>query len=277
MKVVYGGVRGSYPVADSAMLKFGGETTAVLIEGREGGWILLDAGTGTRLFAPRLAELPVPLLILLTHYHLDHLAGLPQLPALYQRDRVVTIAGPVVDGIGPADALARLLSPPYWPIPLPTVPARVEFRALSGEEGFEWQGLRLRWMPVAHLGRCLAFRLEEQGGGAMVFATDVEWAAAGEDLRRAFLRFCREPRPADLLCFDGAYSPEEYARRRGWGHSTWEEAVMVGRAAGVGRVHIIHHAPEHDDECLARIERAAEALWPHAALARGGQSIELNG
>ncbi len=270
MKIVYGGVRGSYPVAAKDYLEFGGDTTAVWVEGDGGERILLDAGTGVRALADRWGPADAPVLILLTHYHLDHVAGLAQIPALYQRERPITIHGPVVGHDGPGELLPRLVAPPFWPISFRTMSARITCAPLPPDP-LSWGRMTIRWLPVAHLGECVAYRLDEAGGGSLVFATDMEWAAAGEDQRRAFMRFCREPAPARILCFDGAYTSEEYSVRRGWGHSTWEEAVAVGRLAGVEEVHVIHHAPEHDDRFLTDLDRAVRALWSRARLARGGE------
>lgn len=274
MRVIYGGIRGSYPVADADRLVYGGETTAVLIEGSAGERVMIDAGTGIRLLNARLADPATPLLMLMTHYHLDHVIGFPQLAALYQPGREITIAAPPLEGQGPESAVSRLLVPPYWPISLHELPAAVSFVEI-GPAGLPWGNLSIRWIYVTHQGGCAAYRIDEPGGGSLVLATDIEWAASGEDARREFLHFCREPSPVSLLCFDGAFTPEEYSAHRDWGHSTWEEAVAIGRAIPAGQTHIIHHLPSRTDAALDALSRRLEGAHPPAAFARGGQIIDL--
>lgn len=272
MKIVFGGVRGSHPTPDADRLRYGGETTAVAIVGRGGERLLIDAGTGVRRLRPHLGSPSEPLTVLFTHYHLDHVAAVPMLMPLFDPGRAVTFAAPRLGGRTVEDVLRTLVGPPFWPIPIGRMPARIAFQTLDAAP-LVLGDLEVRWCPVEHEGGCAAYRVDERGGGAIVFATDVEWAAAGEDLRREFVRFCRAPNPATLLCFDGAYTAQEYPARRGWGHSTWPEAVAVARAAAIPMLRIIHHAPDHDDATLDAIERALRAEFPCGTLAREGEDL----
>ena len=61
----------------------------------------------------------------------------------------------------------------------------------------------------------------------------------------------------------------------GWGHSTWREGIKLARMAGVGRLALFHHEPDHDDAMMADIEREAQAEWPNVFAAREGTTIEL--
>ena len=65
---------------------------------------------------------------------------------------------------------------------------------------------------------------------------------------------------ADLVIHDAQYTPEEYASKKTWGHSTFEYVVDIAAAAGVKRVALTHHDPDHDDRFVANIERRARAL-----------------
>ena len=63
---------------------------------------------------------------------------------------------------------------------------------------------------------------------------------------------------ADLLVHDAQYTAEELQKRRGWGHSSFDQAMQVAEMAGVKRLALTHHDPEHDDEFLQRIENFVE-------------------
>jgi ribonuclease BN (tRNA processing enzyme) len=75
-------------------------------------------------------------------------------------------------------------------------------------------------------------------------------------------------RHADVLVYDAQYTPEEYPRRKGWGHSTWQEAVAVAAEAQVGRLVLFHHDPDRDDQALDEIVARARMDFPQTVAAR---------
>jgi ribonuclease BN (tRNA processing enzyme) len=86
-------------------------------------------------------------------------------------------------------------------------------------------------------------------------------------------------RNADVLIYDATYTEEEYSSpassRVGWGHSTWQEAVKVARAANVKKLVIFHHDPVHNDDFLDRLGEEAVQEFPETLMAREGLSIQL--
>ena len=73
-----------------------------------------------------------------------------------------------------------------------------------------------------------------------------------------------------MVIYDSMYTPDEYALRKGWGHSTWVEGRKLCDAAGVKTFIIFHHDPDHDDDFMDKI--AAEA-----ALVRPGTIVAYEG
>src|SRR6185436_18540323 len=86
-------------------------------------------------------------------------------------------------------------------------------------------------------------------------------------------------RNADVMIYDATYTDEEYnskvTSKVGWGHSTWQEAVKVAKAANVKRLVIFHHDPLHNDDFLDRIGEQAAQHFPDTIMAREGLSIQL--
>jgi ribonuclease BN (tRNA processing enzyme) len=68
---------------------------------------------------------------------------------------------------------------------------------------------------------------------------------------------------ADILIHDAQYTPEEYPRYKGWGHSTWREAVHVAREGNVKQLVLFHHDPSHDDQMLSGIVADTKAEFPN--------------
>jgi ribonuclease Z len=78
---------------------------------------------------------------------------------------------------------------------------------------------------------------------------------------------------------DATYSDEEYwsstSPKAGWGHSTWQEAIKVAKAANVKTLVIFHHDPLHSDEYLDEVGRLAQEKFAGAVMAREGMYISI--
>ena len=99
---------------------FGRQTMSFLVE-TGSGCFLLDAGTGaSRLLEAEIAqrlERQEVLDIVLSHYHLDHVAGLTYLNGVWGKPvRIHAPAPPLVD-VHPEEAFDRLVAPPIFPMP----------------------------------------------------------------------------------------------------------------------------------------------------------------
>jgi ribonuclease BN (tRNA processing enzyme) len=103
----------------------------------------------------------------------------------------------------------------------------------------------------------------------LVVSTDVEH---GEHIDQRLVELARG---ADLLVHDAQYTAEELQERRGWGHSSFDQAMQVAEMAGVKRLALTHHDPEHDDDFLQRIENLCRERFPNVMLAREGMEIAL--
>ena len=282
MKVTFGGTRGSNPVAQPGFLDFGGETSSVLIEDEQGRRLVIDAGTGLFPIGERLREAPGDrsLTILLTHYHLDHLVGLPTLSLLYDADWQIEIVGSSGKGYSPRAMVTNLIRQPLWPVELKKMKARISFTELQGDPSVSSLlrgGFEIGWCPVNHDQASVAYRVVAPAAGeAFVFATDIEWAASSEEEKASLVRMCQTPIRAGLLVMDGHYTPEEYEGFKGWGHSTWRDAVDLARQAGVERLLLTHHSPGRDDAALTRLEAELRREMPAASLARDRMEVEVS-
>lgn len=277
MKLLACGVRGTAAVTDPAYSEFGGDTSCYLVEDRNGSCVIVDAGSGLRradLLLRERGDLR-PVLMLLTHYHLDHLVGLPQFSLLYNPEAIVEIAAPH----GSHDVMSvlnRLIAEPFWPVTLGSMKARIRFTDLpaDGGRGRVHGGLSYHWCPVHHPGACMAYRFDEEATGqSIVIATDVEWAAASAAEKSIFLALCSKPTPADVLVFDGHIIPEQYSQYKGWGHSRWTDCVDIVKKTGVRRLLVTHHAPDHPDKIVRAQEAALREALPGASFLRQGDWI----
>jgi ribonuclease BN (tRNA processing enzyme) len=207
--------------------------------------------------------------------------GLPGFPLLYDADAEIIIAAPLREGFGAQMAVGRLIAAPFWPVRFRARQRYLVLPQVSGDEPFRYGPFEVRWCAVHHRNGCHAYRVDEHNSGrSMVFATDLEWGASDAAERQALLALCRSRRPLDLLIMDGQFDSATGARFRGWGHSTWQDAVEVARAAAARHLVVTHHAPDADDGLLAQREQelqvaAGLAGLPQACLAREGMTISL--
>ncbi len=292
MRLLIGGMRGSQPATGAGFAEFGGDTTSLLVLGSRGTRLVLDAGTGLGRVAEALATTGAgEVTVLFSHYHLDHLAGLTMCPLFYDSRWSFRFVGPTFADGGVEAVVQGLLRPPYWPMRCQDMGARFEFAefaiggAGAGEAGtgdfwrpdLEIGELSVRGCRVPHPGGCLAYRVEDRGGGSLVFATDLEWGRRSSRDEQALLTLCRTPRPADLLLMDAHVDDAQAERFAGWGHSSRENCLQVAAAAGVAAVLLGHHSPTADDASLRAVERAVQRRHPTATLARGGQWLTVGG
>jgi phosphoribosyl 1,2-cyclic phosphodiesterase len=215
--------------------------------------VVLDAGSGLHGLGKQFAGQASPRVhLFLSHFHWDHIQGLPFFGPMYDGDAEVTLyshANP--------DACRRALetqmSGPFFPFDWEKLPARIRLVELNAEP------VRIGAMEITHFALhhpqgATGFRI--QGGGkTFVYATDHELgldAAADAGLVEA-------AGDADLLLLDGQYTPAEYREHVGWGHSSWRHAVRCAADAQARRLLLFHHDPGRtDDELKAMVADAAQ-------------------
>lgn len=281
MKVILGGVRGTSCIAQSDYITYGGETTSVLVEGDAGERVILDAGTGIRRLGQRIesGKVPPSILLLVTHYHLDHIMGLPSLSLLYRGGTKFRVGSVRRNNSSARDVLPQIMAQPFWPVQMEDLESSFEFIDWPTELSVRphaFGKLDIRWCSVRHPGGCTAYRIDEPATGkSFVFATDFEWGQSTAAERKMFMQLCREPGPPGLLVLDGQFARRQYPQFTGWGHSTWEDDVEIAREARARLLVVTHHAPQNDDNRLEMIETELTREMPDAKLGRDGMEIAL--
>lgn len=275
MKVVFGGVRGSFPVSGPEYEKYGGDTTSILFESPSETQVVVDCGTGLGRLTPLLyANQDVH--ILLTHYHLDHLNGIFNLPQLSRERACVRIYGPRLQTYGPKEILSAYIRRPFWPVQLTDYPCALLFKTLEADQEdtpIKMDDFQVSFARIHHdADGAVGYRIE-CGGRRAIVATDIEWKESTIFEQDAFFELCGEA--PDLLIFDGHFLPVVYSEYRGWGHSTWEDAVEAATKVKAKKLVITHHSPGMDDRSLEELERDVTKAFPGTILGRSGLTVEL--
>jgi phosphoribosyl 1,2-cyclic phosphodiesterase len=262
------GARGSMPTPGDGTLRYGGNTTCLSVRSASGDRVIIDAGTGVRKLGrvlqtetPKSAEIN----LFLTHFHWDHIQGLPFFAPLLQGGAPLRFHA----GVAPAEIRARLerqMSDPFFTLDFHSVKADCEFLQ-TGNRPVHCGALSVEAFPLNHPQCAWGYRIECDGA-VVIVATDVEH---GHPTLDKLLR--ERAAKADLLIYDSQYTDTEYASRVGWGHSTAREAAAVAADAGVKRLLLSHHDPEHDDQKMDAIVTEAQSWFAGATAALEGSTI----
>jgi phosphoribosyl 1,2-cyclic phosphodiesterase len=271
LQLKFWGVRGSTPTPTQENLGYGGNTSCIEIRSGNGELLIIDGGTGIRNLGTSLTEefpaQPLKLTLLLTHFHWDHIQGLPFFVPLYNPANEVTIYSfPSAQQI--RERLHGLMTTPYFPVEFEGLAASIQLIHAGGEI-IRSGDLCVRSFPLNHPQGACGYRVESNGA-VIVFASDLEHGHPELD------NVLREHAAgADVLIYDAQYTPDEYVSRRGWGHSTWLEATKVAKDAGVKKLILFHHDPSHTDAAIEAKVTEAKRRFEHSCAAREGMTVKL--
>ena len=272
MLVRFWGVRGSTPTPQPENLRYGGNTSCV--ELRINGQVyVFDCGTGFRNLGKQLQQEasggPMCAHIFLSHFHWDHNQGIPFFAPLYNNSGNAFYFHSSNRTRGLQAAIEEQMSDPYFPVDMTEMKAERKFYDIEeGRLEFDDCSIHTKWLN--HPQGCLGFRVETRNG-VLVYATDNE---PGHPIFDQNVRKLAEG--ADVLIYDAQYLPEQYeARKRGWGHSHWREAVNIATGSGAKELILFHHDPDHTDACIDSVVAKAREYYPKVRAASEGMEIVL--
>jgi phosphoribosyl 1,2-cyclic phosphodiesterase len=276
MKVKFYGTRGSVPVCDPEFQEFGGNTTCIEISYQKGDKrhaLILDAGTGIRNLGKDLKsnnhQSSEDLYIAFTHFHWDHIQGFPFFQPAFDLDQRIHIVA-----MGRDRGLSNLreifetqMQERYFPVQLDNMGAHFDF-VMPEKRTRVFNGTTITARKHQHPGGAYSYRFE-RNGKKIVICTDIEH---GEGIDALTVQFAKN---ADILIHDAQYTEEELKTRRGWGHSSFKQAVEVAMRANAKTLIITHHDPDHDDAFLLKMEKKCQEVFPQTFLAREKMELEV--
>ncbi len=273
VRVHFWGCRGSVATPGPETAHYGGNTPCVTVtDGRTS--LILDAGTGIRRLGARLqaeaAGDPLELHLLLTHTHWDHIQGFPFFVPAFQPRTIIHIYGMPPSEKPLKQVLSWQMETEYFPVAMGELAAQLVFHEVPSEP-FAIGTFTISWTYMNHPGITLGYRLES-GSKVVTYATDTEpfrrvladhrsTARVGETYgRNRDQEIVRLARGADLYIADAQYTPGEYEKKHGWGHTSSADAVGLALEANAKRLALFHHDPMHDDVAIDHMVQDARLL-----------------
>lgn len=267
--------------------------------------ILIDCGEGTQIAMKEKGWSPKPIdIICFTHYHADHISGLPGMLLTMgnaERTEPLILVGP--KGLARVVTALRVIAP--------ELPFEIQYKELSEpEEKLEFDGFRIEAFRVNHNVICYGYNIVVERGGkfqlekAMQLNIDKRYwnhlqkgktveiegqtytpdMVLGEARKGLKVTYCTDTRPtesivrnaagADLFICEGMYGEtDKKDKAREYKHMTFYEAAELAKKADVGQLWLTHYSPS-----LVRAEdymREVKKIFPRAYAGKDGKTIEL--
>lgn len=268
------GVRGSIACPGPHTVRYGGNTSC--IEMRVGGKLLIfDGGTGLReLGLKLLSEMPMDATMFFTHSHWDHIQGFPFFVPAFVPGNKFNIYGAIApNGSTIEQRLNDQMLHPNFPVPLQIMGADLKFCDIDVGEMVRIGDVKIENTLLNHPGEAVGYRVS-WNGKTVAYVTDTEHFPNRLDENVLWLS-----RNADVMIYDATYTDNEYHNEKsskvGWGHSTWQEAVKIAKAANVKQLVIFHHDPLHNDDFMDEIAQDTAEQFPNSVVAKEGMVIDL--
>jgi len=276
-KLSFWGVRGSTPTVDPSTWRYGGNTPCLELIAPDGTQFILDCGTGLRMLGNR-ANSPAPenpgeTHIFVTHYHWDHIQGVPFFAPLYSEKNEFHFYSYRSKFLG-RDSLKQVfeaqMAVPYFPVDLSSMSAKRKFKEVSGGDTFRIGENEITTAWLNHPQGCLGFRIDTPAG-SVVYATDNEPGDAKLDQSLRELAA-----GADIFINDAQYTTEQLCTtRKGWGHSSWLDGVRVAKEVGAKTLVLFHHDPDSTDRTVDTILKHAREQFDSVFAASEGMVVTL--
>jgi phosphoribosyl 1,2-cyclic phosphodiesterase len=237
---------------------FGGNTSCIEVSSGEDR-LIIDAGSGIRLLGYEMLKGPCGkgsgrVDLLFTHFHWDHLIGLPFFVPLFLKGNVIR-AHAVQDEIH--EVFPIIFKKPYFPVPFEALGAKIETSRMEPRKPKQFGSLKVTPYQLDHPDPCWGFKIEHQGK-SFSYCVDTEATRVSREELGDDLPLYRD---VDLMIFDSQYTLSEVVEKVDWGHSSATIGLDLAMREGIKKIIFVHHDPAASDGKIAAAKAEADRYY----------------
>jgi len=231
MKMHLYGVMGSVSGGSSDL---GSNTTCILITDNDK-HVVFDAGSGLLNYMNDFN--PKHTTIIFTHYHLDHILGLPFVKQLFSTEYSLDIYGPTLAGNTVKEAVTGFFKQPYLPMGFEVTNARITFNTIAQKDNIKVHDFEISSLEVNHPGGCFVYNVVNKDKKISIL-TDIPNGMENND---KLIEFCKD---SNLIYYDTFFTDEELKNKNliAFGHASIGSAIKVLDKSNSKKLLLGHHA-----------------------------------
>lgn len=247
---------------------YGAATTCVEVQSQKS-QLIIDGGSGIRNLSEKImtgttGRSKGPFHIFMTHFHWDHVIGLPFFTPHF-------IPGCEVHYYAVQPELEKLIRGifcrPYFPVPFEALKAKIVFHVLEPRKPYQLDDFTITPYKLDHPDPCWGLKVES-GGKTYSHCVDTEGTRItreelGEDLPLY--------QNIDLMYFDAQYTLPELAEKANWGHSAAQVGLDIALREGIKKILFAHHDPGARIEHVLELKRQTREYYESREIQNSGQ------
>jgi len=261
MYLKFWGTRGSIPVPGNKTLKYGGNTPCIEFRLDNNEIFIFDGGTGIRNLGKSLLKEKYKdkIKIFLSHYHWDHIQGIPFFLPLYEENNKILFIGESDREKSIENLLSGQMNDNYFPINISQVKSKISFEKIETNNFYDYGSMKLQTFSANHSSPTLVYKIIINNK-SIVYVPDNELFIENnnaepsiEDVGRLnynFINFCKD---CDYLIHDSFYDEPTLKIKKGWGHSSNVSLAYFSILAEVKNLILFHYNPDYDDDKIDEI------------------------
>lgn len=249
---------------------YGGNTPCVEVS-TSSHRVVIDGGSGVRRLGYELMQGPCgkgqgEVHLFLTHFHWDHLIGLPFFTPLFIPGNKIHVYAVQPDLPG---VFKTLFKKPYFPVALENLAAQIEYHCLEPRKEIRLGDLSVAPFALDHPDPCWGYRFERQGK-VFSYCVDTECTRVSREELGPDLPLYQG---VDLMIFDAQYTLLETIEKVNWGHAAASLGLDIAMREGIKKVVFMHHDPASSNKKIAEAEAQARRYYINQL--KNNKSLEL--